>query len=201
MHDLEIEKEISKGVEQISELGQKYRHVHVELKSLLDATEHAEKYAEYSKRCQAIREYVKAARLKIKNLDLVVQENGKQAHADEEKKLLMLKDAEDMKVRKSFEIEEQVFRDKIEREVMNFELHNSQDIQKGCDRFRLLLDDYYQLLSNVKVAFGDSFETECLWKENFTCTINRIEKQIKLGKSTLIKLNDEKQLKIRLRVR
>ena len=85
LNDLDTEKEITEGVEQISELGQKYRHVHVELKSEMGETEHAESYAEkYSSRCQSIREYIKTARLMIKNLNLVVQENCKQAHADEE---------------------------------------------------------------------------------------------------------------------
>ena len=197
LNDLETEKEISEGIEKMSELGLKYRHIHVLLKSLMGEAEYAEKYVEYPNRSLAIREYVSTARQKIKNSNQVVQEKLNQAtefeKKQEEAKLFELKEAEQMKVRTSLQIEEQVFGEKIEREVMNFELHNVHDIQKSCDRFERILDDYYKLLSNVKITFGDKYETECLWKQNFQNNIEKIEKQIKLGKAKVHELNEEAQ--------
>ena len=68
--DLDTEKEVSEGLEVVSDLSQKYRHVHVELRTLMGEEAYAEKYGDYAKRCETLREYVKSARLKLKNIPL-----------------------------------------------------------------------------------------------------------------------------------
>ena len=73
--DLESKEELTEGMVEISELGKKYRHVHVELKSLMGETDYAEKYGDYEKTCSDIREYIKSVRTKIKTCDQAEQKN------------------------------------------------------------------------------------------------------------------------------
>ena len=104
---------------------------------------------------------------------------------------MKLKLSEDMKVRTSLQIEEEVFAGKIEREVRNFNLENPSSIQKSLDRLEMILDDYFKLFSNVKVAYGESFETGCPWKQNFIENIKKLDEQIQLGKAKILELDEE----------
>ena len=79
LEDLETKQELTEGMEQISELGKKFRHVHVELKNLMGETEYAEKYPNYDKKCSDVREYIKNVRLKIKTLDRDEQKKSSDA--------------------------------------------------------------------------------------------------------------------------
>ena len=190
--DLETKEELVEGLEQISNLSTKFRHMHVELKNLMGETDHAEKYPNYDEDCTKVREYIKNVRLKIKKLDQDEQKNlsdaSEKEKTAEDEKLLKTKLSEVVKVRNSLQIEEEVFGKKIEREITNFDLDNPSCIQKSLDRLEMILDNYYKLFSNVKVAYGDSFETACPWKQNFVENIEKLDQQIKLGKARMLDL-------------
>ena len=98
--------------------------------------------------------------------------------------------SEVVKVRTSLEIEERVFGGKIDREIKNFSLENPSCIQRSLDRLELIVDDYYKLFSNVKVAYGESFETACAWKQNFADNTAKLDEKIRLGKAKLIELEN-----------
>ena len=88
--DLETKEELVEGLEQISELSKKFRHMHVELKNLMGETDHAEKYPNYDEDCTKACEYIKNVRLMIKKLDQDEQKNLSDASeiektADDEK--------------------------------------------------------------------------------------------------------------------
>ena len=194
LDDLETKEELTEGMEQISELGKKFRYVHVELKNLLGETEYKEKYPNFEKKCSDVREYIKKVRTKIKEVDLAEKKkvlNASEAEkAEEEGKLLKAKLSEVVKVRTSLEIEERVFGGKIDREIKNFSLENPSCIQRSLDRLELIVDDYYKLFSNVKVAYGESFETACAWKQNFADNTAKLDEKIRLGKAKLIELEN-----------
>ena len=195
--DLDTENEVSEGLEVVSDLSQKYRHVHVELRTLMGEEAYAEKYGDYAKRCETLREYVKSARLKLKNITKNEQDKRIQAELDEKKladeRILGLQLAEEAKTKMSLQIQEQVFGEKIQRGIANFELNDIAGIEKSCDKFEKILDEYYTLFSNVKIVFGEKFEDECTWKGNFLDNIQKLEEQIKLGKTTITKMNEEAQ--------
>ena len=193
--DLESKEELTEGMVEISELGKKYRHVHVELKNLMGETDYAEKYGDYEKTCSDIREYIKSVRTKIKNCDQAEQkkvfEVTEGEKTVEEDRTLQLRSVEVLHARVALQIEEQVFGGKIERELKNFDLDNPVCIQKSLDRFEQILDDYYKLFSSVKITFGDAFEAECLWKNNFETNFEKLENQIKVGKAKMMELDVE----------
>ena len=195
LDELETKQDLTEGMEQISDLGKKFRHMHVELKNLMGETEHAEKYPDYDKKCSDVREYIKNVRLKIKKLNEDEQKKlfdaSEVVKTEEEEKLLKLKLSEVMKVKTSLQIEEEVFGGKIEREIKNFNLENPSCIQKSLDRLEMILDDYFKLFSNVKVAYGESFETGCPWKQNFIENIKKLDEQIQLGKAKILELDEE----------
>ena len=193
--DLETEHEVSEGLEVISELSQKYRHVHVELKTLMGENAYAEKYGDYQTRCKTLREYIKNARTKIKTIKQTEQEKLNQAALSEKKladeRTQGLRLAEEAKAKASLQIQEQVFGEKIKREIANFELKDIASIEKSCDRLEKIVDDYYTLFSNVKIVFGDKYEAECTWKGNFLENFLKLDEKIKLGRSTIIEKNEE----------
>ena len=132
-----------------------------------------------------------------KKIDKLNQEAQEKLREDEkeleEKRLLRLQAAEVIKAKASLKIEEQVFGEKIVREIGKFDLQNSASIQKNCDRLEMILDDYYKLQTSVKVTFGDTFEVECTWKDNFEENIKKIEDQIRLGRDKIADLNTTAQ--------
>ena len=193
--DLESKEELVEGMGVISELGKNYRHVHVELKDLMSETEYAEKYNDYEEICSDIRGYIKSVRTKIKTCDHAEQEKMFEATEGkktvEEDRTLQLRSVEVLHARVALQIEEQVFGEKIEREIKNFDLGNSVCIQKSLERFEQILDDYYKLFSSVKITFGEAFDTECLWRQNFVTNFEKLEDQIKLGKNKMLELDTE----------
>ena len=57
LDDLDTKEEISEGISHISELGMKYRHVHVELKNNMDERAHKLAYQKYPGVCDQVRNY------------------------------------------------------------------------------------------------------------------------------------------------
>ena len=70
-----------------------------------------------------------------------------------EEKVLKAKKGSEGKIRDSLRIEEQVFQEKLWSEIENFEFEEIDEIQITCNKFHILLEEYYNVLSRVKIAF------------------------------------------------
>lgn len=191
LNDLDTINELTEGIEQINELGKVYRHIHVELEMAMGEKNHSEHYNNYPKVIEQIRTFLKNARTKIKTLRLREKEIDEEKRVldklSEEEKVLKAKKESEGKMRDSLRIEEQVFQDKLRSEIENFEFEEINEIQETCNKFHILLEEYYNLLSRVKIAFTDDYENE--FKVVFETTIAKIRDQIKEGKLKIRELN------------
>ena len=182
LDDLETESEISEAIEQVNELGRQFRHVHVELKEEMGERDHGEAYVKYAETCEAIRTFVKSARSKVKG---VKKEN-------KDKEEIKFENERKSEAINALKIEEQVFREKLERKITTFEdtENDENDEIKKCAKLEVLLDEYYTLLSRFKIAFGENFENE--YKEIFDNTGTRIMENIDLRRKEIKKQKTEK---------
>ena len=179
LDDLETESEISEAIEQVNELGRQFRHVHVELKEEMGERDHGEAYVKYAETCEAIRTFVKSARSKVKG---VKKEN-------KDKEEIKFENERKSEAINALKIEEQVFREKLERQITTFEdtENDENDEIKKCAKLEVLLDEYYTLLSRFKIAFGENFENE--YKEIFDNTGTRIMENIDLRRKEIKTFN------------
>ena len=172
-------------------MGKVYRHIHVELEKAMGGKPHSEHYNNYPKVIEQIRTFLKNARTKIKILRLREKEIDEEKRVldklSEEEKVLKAKKESEGKMRDSLRIEEQVFQDKLRSEIENFEFEEINEIQETCNKFHILLEEYYNLLSRVKITFTDDYENE--FKVVFETTIAKIRDQIKEGKLKIRELN------------
>ena len=93
------------------------------------------------------------------------------------------------KIRSSLKIEEEIFRERLEKEFLKFSMDEIAEIKENCSKFETFLEDYYKLLSKIKIGFGDDFETA--FGSVFSDTINRISDKIVEGKSKIKELQAE----------
>ena len=120
LEDLETVSEISEGMNEISILAKLYRHVHVELKSVMKTEEYVETYKGYMEKTEKYRTFLRNGRAKVKLLAKAEKEMNEEKVANErrmeEEKVLGAKEREEQKVRKGIEIEEQIFQEKLEKQ-------------------------------------------------------------------------------------
>ena len=142
--------ELEDTLEEISRVAKDYRHIHVELKSIMDA-DYADVYkVEYETRLEKAKVFIRdvKAELKKKKSSDVSQESEK--------------------LRSSLKIEEKFFRERLEAEILKFGMTEIIEIQENCSRFERLLEEYYRVVSRVKIGFDDDFEAEFGSKVNDT---------------------------------
>ena len=164
--DLETVDEITENLEEMNRLGKEYRHIHIELKSLM-GDEYASAYANYHDFLDRIRTFISNEKCKLKKAKL----NEK------------LSETEYLK--SSFKTEELVFRDRILREL-KVDGEDVSEIKENCSRLDALLRDYYTLLSKAKIIFGDDFEEEL--KGIFQENIKLVDDKILKGKEKIKKM-------------
>ena len=131
MEDLVTEREISEGMSALSELGKSYRHLHVELKSQL-GTDYEEKYPRYGKIHDDISTYLKAAKLKLRGLDVT---------SDLSKKRQILVELETL--------EKKVHRVNVAVDV--YVVFND-DITRYISKMETFIDAFYELVSKSKMS-------------------------------------------------
>ena len=164
--DLETVDEITENLEEMNRLGKEYRHIHIELKSLM-GDEYASAYANYHDFLDRIRTFISNEKCKLKKAKL-------------KEKL-----SETEYLKSSFKTEELVFRDRISREL-KVDGEDVSEIKENCSRLDALLGDYYTLLSKAKIIFGDDFEEEL--KGIFQENIKLVDDKILKGKEKIKKM-------------
>ena len=165
LEDMDSVEEYAEGIQHISEIGGKYRHVHVELKCLM-GNEYEAEYDKYKAHSLQISKYLKDAKARMK-------EAGRLA-----------KEAESMsaqgKAREAVTVEVNVFQEKLE--AGSTEVESITDGQAYCTRYESFLDEYYCLLGKARIAFGNDFEShQCKTTLNYILeTINSVLADCKL---------------------
>ena len=185
LDELDTCEEISEGMTHITELGKQYRHIHVELKELLGDAPYTAAYPldddqEEKAWTVRVRQYIRDARTKRKNLEKDPQVSGE-------------KDLD--RVRLIFNSEEQAFQDKLSHEIENFEqpTSNIEEIKQKCSRFQTLLDDYFRLLPQARIAYGNEFDDN--YKDIFDETVAKIREKIATGNSSILDISRDAELK------
>ena len=160
-------EDLEEVLEEISALTKKFRHIHVELKFIL-GDEYGAAYPEFDKRLEGLRTYTSSVKQKIKRL------NSSKVSDEKESVISSLK------------IEEEVFHERLEKELLAFKLDDlskTDDIEKKCSKFEYFLEDYYKLLSNAKIGLGVDFKK--VFETKFEELINRINEKIEEGRSKI----------------
>ena len=167
--------ELEEKLAEMSELVKSYRHVHVEIKSMM-VDEYETAYPNYNTVLDEARKFIKDLKTLLRD----------KSSAAENSTLAELK--------KSFEIEHTIFSERVDREVKNFDaqkLEDTADLRDGCARFDSLLDDYYRLLSRSKISLKDEFDAAR--KDIFDKTLLKITENLQKLKTKIKTLNDQKE--------
>ena len=183
LDELDSAEDIQEGLDNIAALSKEFRHLHIQLQEELGKVTYDAEFTEFNSLLAEIRKYQKDGKAKLKSIpkgqnDLLASTRI-QLDAEKEKDRL----DNEMRVRKSILVEEEVFREKMKMEVVDFDSTSISSIERLCIRFEQLLDDYFQLLSKAKIAFSDDYEREC--KDIFEKTLSEIRDQIKKGKDRI----------------
>ena len=192
LEDLVSHTELTEGLVSIGSLGRQFRHVHIELKDVMDEEEYNAKYlAKYTTTHTKVRKYQTDGRQRIRDLNTVVipqvEASDESTASTESESKEQQESKETERVRASILTEEQIFQEKLAFEIEGFGTVSQSSVENSCRRFEYLLDKYYNLLSKAKVAFDkDSFEKDC--KVLFDETLSKIREQIKVGKARLVEL-------------
>ena len=180
LQDLNTVDDVLEGLENVTEIGKNYRYVHIELETAMGETEYRKAYPKAEEFTDKVRQFQASAKSKSRLLKQQESDNNAARIAAERQEIeLKLKKA-------SLEVEEQVFRGKLEDEIGNFNLDEVDEIKQSCKRFENLLDECYSLLSKTKAVFSDEFDDK--YKQNFEESISKIREQIKLGMSKISEL-------------
>ena len=185
LQDMDTLDEVLEGLDIVSETGKCYRHIHIELEVAMGETEYLAEYAKAGEITDKVRQYQADAKIKSRRLK---QEESEKSTAK------VLADREELELRSkmaSLEVEEQVFRAKLNDEIDNFELGEISGVQNSCKRFEHLLDECYSLLSKAKIVFGNDFDTK--YKDIFDESFSKIRAQIKLGSNKISELVSEER--------
>ena len=160
-------EDLEEVLEEISALTKKFRHIHVELKFIL-GDEYGAAYPEFDKRLEGLRTYTSSVKQKVKRLNSSKVSNEKESLIS------------------SLKIEEEVFHERLEKELLAFKLDDlskTDEIEKKCSKFEHFLEDYYKLFSKAKIGLGVDFEK--VFKTKFEELINRINEKIEEGRSKI----------------
>ena len=112
--DLVTVEDLTHVLEEISLLNKQYRHVHVELKYLM-GNEYDGAYGEHAARLEGMRKYISSLKEKIKTI--------KSAELNSEKDNLVT----------SLKTEEEIFRERLEKELLEFQMDDVVEIRHNCN--------------------------------------------------------------------
>ena len=170
-------EEFNEGIQYISDSGAKYRHVHVELKCLMGDEEYQRTYDKYAANSLKVSKYLKDAKGQVKAL-------VRKAKDDERSDALG-------KAKRSIMIKISVFQERLEEEVIKVE--TVQGGKASCERYERFLDEYYNLLGQARIAYGDAFNADALCKPALESIFVKIRDQILHCKSEISRLQDEEE--------
>ena len=186
--DLETEEEIREGIELINNLGQSFRHVHVDLKTKIP--EHKNTYHDYGEISKKSIEYVKAARHKMKAKRLAeekCQEEKERVQKEEEERLRLEVEDEERKVLK---VEENRLNLKISQFENLVDLNTCTNVSV-LDEYIITMNnfikEYYELSGKLEVSLGKGY---LHFGEKFKQKTEEMGQEIKLAKILRQKLLD-----------
>ena len=167
LDELDGLEELEDVLAEVSMLTKKFRHIHVELKYRL-GNDYNDSYPEFDKRLEGLRKYTTSVKQKIKLL------NSSKA-ADENEALIS-----------SLMIEEKVLHDRLEKELLTFEVEKFSkidEISERCSKLEHLLEDYYRLLSKAKIGLAEGFDA--VFETKFDEMIDSINQKVDAGKAKI----------------
>ena len=188
LQDLVTVGEVQEGMEQVRLLGREFRHIHIELKLIMEEPAYAGEFPEVTELSEQVKQYLRDGKTKVRELEKVEAEA-------QVKKLAESKEREDMdtqaRAKVKFGIEESTFNERLKYEVDNFPVTDVGEIKKSCEKFEFLLGESYKLLSSAKLVFGAEFDDEAQTK--FDTTISLIREKISEGYGKIREISDEIQ--------
>ena len=170
LEELETVEDLTDVLNEISLLNRQYRHVHVDLKYLM-GNDYDDVYGEYTQRLEGMRKFISSLKGRIKTVN--------SAKVNTEKEDLVA----------SFKIEEGILRERIEKELLGFQLTNIGEIRENCSNLNHFLHDYYGLFSKAKIGLAGEFEAT--FGTIFDDTIVRIREKIDDGKKAVAKIESD----------
>ena len=181
LEDLCTEEEIKEAVDVISELGQSYRHVHVELKSVLGET-YEDKYKKYEDISSKLFLWTKSAKEKLRDKRNECQEN------------------KNSKTTKNLKIECELLDHKVRQLNMSvdiFILNDDNEIDKYVHKIESWINDYFELCAKMKSVCPDEYRKI---SEEIMNRIFEMQQDIKMAKLLKYKIQEVKSDRIRLQV-
>ena len=170
LDDLETVEDLNEVLEEISLLNKQYRHVHVELKFLMGDA-YADAYKEYDQRLEGMKKFISSVKKRIKTL------NSSKVESDKNNLTSALK------------IEEGIFRERFDKELVEFRLDNVVEIRENCSKLEALLQEYYRLFSKAKIGLAGDFEA--VFAKTFDDMITLIRDKIDEGKKAVAKIESD----------
>ena len=167
LEDLETVEDLSEVLEEISSLCKQYRHVHSDLKYLM-GDDYAAAYIEYDKRLEAMRKFISSVKLKIRTVS--------STKMDSERDNLVA----------SLKIEEEIFRERLEKELEDCQFDTVVEIREKCSKLEHLLQDHYRLFSKAKIGLAGDFEG--VFNKTFEDMITRVRDKIEEGRKAVTKI-------------
>ncbi len=195
LQDLLTISEVQEGMEQVRLLGREFRHIHIELKSIMDEQDYIGEYTQVDDMSEQVKKYLRDGKAKVRNLDKAVIDAQVQKTADaktaEEEKDRQSKENTQARAKREFDIEESTFQERLKNELDNVSVTDIGEINNSCEKLDFLLNDYYKLLSRAKVIYGNDFDNNP--KPKFDDTISIIRNKIMDGKTKIKEISDKIQ--------
>ncbi len=177
LEDMDSVEEFNEGIQNISESGAKYRHTHVELRCLMGDEEYDRVYDKYTANSLKVTKYLKDAKTQIKALVRQAREAEKSDALGKAKHSVMVKVT--------------VFQERLDEEVVRIE--SVQEGKASCDRYERFLDEYYNLLGQARIAYGDAFNIDIDCKPALDSIFVKIRDQILTYKTEISRLQKEEE--------
>ena len=163
LDDLFTEDEISEGIGVMTDLGKNYRHLHVELKSHLQA-DYEDRYPLYNDFCSKISTYLKSAKAEVRNS----KDKVKNDKVSDQKYFI--------------EVEFDILKTKVAQVNDCVDIHvgqNDNDIDRYVTKMEGFVEEFYTLMAKMKYTCPDSI-TE--FEYDFSTCIFEIQQDIKLAR-------------------
>ena len=126
--ELENVDELTESLDIILNLSKEFRHLHVDLRENLGDDNYEVTYPKIEEFSTRVRDYIKITKVKLKK---IFKEQNEKAEANTL-----------IETKNKFEIEEEILRERTEREFQNFDVLECDEIRESCLRLEKILVEY-----------------------------------------------------------
>ena len=190
LEDLNTEAEIIEGLEKVDDLSQKFRHSHVELKSLCD--DYADLYNDYDTISENLIKFIKNAK---KKLNMIRQDasalSEKRTIAAKEKAHEQAVQAQDRERLEMCKVEEELLHLKMSQYDDRIDIEsctNICSIEEYVVKMEKFLEEYFSLSRNLKYYLGADYDAH--YGPKFQKKTKEMGEEIKMAKILKQKLVD-----------